>query len=178
MIVGAYEALLHHNRMIDDAALSEFSRQTMGNLMQLRALCLQGQTNQQQEIRDFAAELGTALMRLDLLRNLHRYLQRQLFLLPQSALTNYALTENDFFRSTDPTKLTALFKGEADIIRHHYHNALALLPKTARKIQRSNLIFGKIKMATLDTISKEGFLLLQQYTRLTPLHKLWLTWCS
>ena len=60
-----------------------------------------------------------------------------------------------------------------------YDQAMAQLPAIDRKAQRPGLIMAAIYRTLLDEIARDGFLVLDRRTSLTPVRKLWIatrTW--
>jgi phytoene synthase len=65
--------------------------------------------------------------------------------------------------------------------RDCYREAYALLPESDRRSQRPGLIMSAIYSTLLDEIERDGFLVLDRRTSLTPIRKLllaWRTWVS
>ncbi|MCA3179932.1 MAG: hypothetical protein INH05_14290, partial [Burkholderiales bacterium] len=54
--------------------------------------------------------------------------------------------------------------------------AYALLPESDRRAQRPGLIMSAIYSTLLEEIERDGFLVLDRRTSLTPIRKLWLAW--
>ena len=67
---------------------------------------------------------------------------------------------------------------QAQRVRDYYARALGLLPEADRYAQRSGLIMAAIYQTLLDEIEADGFQVLQQRIRLTPLNKLWIAWST
>jgi phytoene synthase len=57
-----------------------------------------------------------------------------------------------------------------------YDEALALLPEIDRRSQKPGLMMASIYRTLLREIERDGFLVLDRRTSLTPLRKLWLAW--
>jgi phytoene synthase len=57
-----------------------------------------------------------------------------------------------------------------------YAQALAQLPQCDRKAQRTGLMMAAIYRSLLEEIKRDGCLVLDRRTSLTPLRKLWLAW--
>ena len=57
-----------------------------------------------------------------------------------------------------------------------YDRALGQLPAVDRKPQRTGLIMAAIYRTLLTEIARDGFLVLDRRTSLTPVRKLWLAW--
>ena len=65
---------------------------------------------------------------------------------------------------------------EVDRAQRWYDRALAQLPAADRKPQRAGLIMAAIYRTLLAEIARDGYLVLDRRTSLTPLRKLWLAW--
>ena len=65
---------------------------------------------------------------------------------------------------------------QAQRARQYYQRALSLLPVQDRYAQRSGVIMAAIYQTLLDEMEDDGFRVMQQRIRLTPLRKLWIAW--
>jgi phytoene synthase len=66
------------------------------------------------------------------------------------------------------------FQGER--ARQCYAEAMAALPAEDRRDQRPGLVMAAIYRTLLDEIERDGYPVLKQRIRLTPLRKLWIAW--
>jgi len=60
--------------------------------------------------------------------------------------------------------------------RDALHSALAAVPRSERRSQRTLLAQGALAGALLDEIERDGYHVLHQRIALTPVRKLWIAW--
>jgi phytoene synthase len=65
---------------------------------------------------------------------------------------------------------------EVERTQSWYDRALASLPAVDRPTQRAGLAMAAIYRTLLDEIARDGYLVLDRRTSLTPLRKLWIAW--
>ncbi len=127
----------------------------------------------------YAHELGLALQLTNIIRDVGEDARRGRIYLPQDELAQFGVGEADILRSRHTDAFRRLMEFQAARARGHYDAAMAALPRGDRKAQRAGLIMAAIYRATLDEIARDGFLVLDRRTSLTPVRKLWLaarTW--
>jgi 15-cis-phytoene synthase len=73
-------------------------------------------------------------------------------------------------------RLAALFRFQLERIRAYHEQALNHLPDADRHDQRRQRVLAELVLARLAEVEAEGFRLLAQETRLTPLTKFRLAW--
>ncbi len=83
----------------------------------------------------------------------------------------------DLLAAQTTESIRQLFAFQAKRIGEYYQRALDYLPPSDRYAQYSLLIRLDLAMTLLAELAEEGYRLLEQQTRLTPLRKLWLAWC-
>jgi phytoene synthase len=60
--------------------------------------------------------------------------------------------------------------------REALRDALAAVPATERRAQRTLLALGALALALLEEIERDGYHVLHQRIALTPIRKLWIAW--
>lgn len=124
----------------------------------------------------FAHEAGAALLLFDRLDEVRRYVQHGRFYFPEDEMRRFGVGPGDLLAAQTTERVQQLFAFQADRIRDYQRRALEQLPEADRYAQSSLLIRLELAMALLAEITADGYRLLEQRTRLTPLRKLWLAW--
>jgi phytoene synthase len=124
----------------------------------------------------FAHEAGVLLRLFDLLYEVRDHAQRGYCYLPEAEMQRFGIGPGDLLAAQTSDRVRQLFAFQADRIRDYYRRALEFLPAADRLAQAHLLIRVELAMALLAEIAEDGYRLLEQRTRLTPLRKLWLAW--
>ena len=127
---------------------------------------------------DYAARLGLGFQLINILRDVREDARRGRIYLPQDELQRFGMGPTDLLQVATPERVQALFQFQAERARRTCEEALALLPEVDRRAQLPGLIMARIYLTLLDEIEAEGYRVLEQRTRLTPLRKLWLAWTT
>ncbi len=129
----------------------------------------------------YAHTLGLAFQLTNIIRDVGEDARRGRIYLPQDELARFGVTERDILASRHSEQFIALMRFQAERAQEHYTRAFVQLPAADRKSQRAGLIMAAIYRSLLEEIAKDGFLVLDRRTSLTPPRKLWLalkTWFS
>jgi phytoene synthase len=129
-----------------------------------------------QQTAAFAHEAGVALLLLQLLYNVRDDALRGRFYIPDDELQRFGVNHDDLLGTQTTPGLADLFRFQAERIRAYRQRALQHLTETERGAQRHHLALIELGSVLLDEIEADGFRLLQQRIRLTPLRKLWIVW--
>lgn len=124
----------------------------------------------------FAHEAGVLLRLFDLLYHVRDHAQHGYFYLPEADMQRFGVGPGDLLAAQTTDRVRQLFAFQAERIHDYYRRALEFLPLADRPAQSHLLIRVELTMALLAEIAGEGYRLLEQRTKLTPLRKLWLTW--
>ncbi|PIE83069.1 MAG: squalene synthase HpnD [Candidatus Contendobacter odensis] len=125
----------------------------------------------------FAHEAGAALLLFDLLYNTRRHIHGGRCYFPEDDMQRFNVHPDDLLAAQTTESIRQLFAFQAKRIGEYYQRALDYLPPSDRYAQYSLLIRLDLAMTLLAELAEEGYRLLEQQTRLTPLRKLWLAWC-
>ena len=128
------------------------------------------------ETLKYAECLGTAFQLTNIIRDVREDAERGRIYLPLDELLEYRINPHDLLKGQVDEALQALLRFQAERARGYYQRAMQLLPDEDRYRQRSGLIMADIYQALLDEIDADGFKVMQQRIRLTPLRKLWIAW--
>ena len=124
----------------------------------------------------FAHEAGVLLQLFSRLCQARDHAQQGLCYLPEDEMQRFGVGPGDLLAAQTSDRVRQLFVFQAERIHDYYRRALEFLPETDRLAQAHLLIRLELAMVLLAEIAVEGYRLLEQQTRLTPLRKLWLAW--
>lgn len=124
----------------------------------------------------FAHEAGAALLLFELLDNVRRHAQQGRLYVPEEDMRRHGVQPRDLLAAQTPDRVRQLFADQAERIRGYQRRALEQLPSQDRYAQTPLLIRLELMVTLLDEIAQEGYRLLEQRVRLTPLRKLWMAW--
>jgi phytoene synthase len=134
---------------------------------------------QDRQTLKYAHALGLAFQLTNIIRDVGEDARRGRIYLPQDELARFGVSERDILNSRHSEPFVALMRFQTERARAYYTRAFDQLPQVDRKAQRAGLIMAAIYQRLLDEIEKDGFLVLDRRTSLTPPLKLWLalkTW--
>jgi len=147
----------------------------LGSVPALLAVEILGYQDPRATLR-FAHEAGALLLLFERLCEVRPLAQQGRFYLPEDEMRRFGVQPGDLLAAQTTERVRQLFAFQAERIRDYYQRALTQLPDVDRYAQRSLLIRLELALALLDEIAQDGYRLLEQRTRLTPLRKLWLAW--
>ena len=127
----------------------------------------------------YAHDLGLAFQLTNIIRDVGEDARRGRIYLPQDELARFGVSETELLQATYSDKFRQLMEFQVERAQSHYEQAFAQLPQADRKAQRAGLIMAAIYRTTLNEIVRDGCLVLDRRTSLTPLRKIWLagkTW--
>ena len=99
--------------------------------------------------------------------------------LPQDEMAQFGVHTSDILAYRETPGFHKLMQFQVERAQRYYDQALAELPATDRKAQRTGLIMAAIYRATLEEVVHTGCHVLRERVSLPPLRKLWLafkTW--
>ena len=126
--------------------------------------------------RGYARDLGVAFQLTNIIRDVGEDARRGRIYLPQEDLTRFGVAPSSLTRAGYTNGFRALMAFEVERAQAWYERALGQLPAVDRKPQRTGLIMAAIYRTLLTEIARDGFLVLDRRTSLTPVRKLWLAW--
>jgi 15-cis-phytoene synthase len=124
----------------------------------------------------YAHTLGQALQLTNIIRDVGEDALRGRIYLPVSELQQFDVKAHEILKRVYSERFTALMQFQAQRAHALYDQALALLPAADRRAQKPGLMMASIYRTLLREIEADGFQVLHQRTRLTPVRKLWLAW--
>lgn len=126
--------------------------------------------------RDYAETLGLAFQLTNILRDVGEDIRLGRIYIPIEDLKRFNINESELMEYQTTDNIRKLFEYQAERAYHYYEQAFAALPDADRSRQKSGVIMAAIYRTLLDEIKKDGFNVLQQKIKLTPLRKLWIAW--
>ena len=169
---------LEQNRYLDYTGLRLYCRRAAGVVGEM-ASGIFGRTDPQ-TLR-YADTLGLAFQLTNIIRDVGEDARKGRIYLPIEDLQRFGLTAADILATRHSPQFVELMRFQAARARDCYRDAYALLPEADRRSQRPGLIMSAIYSTLLDEIERDGFLVLDRRTSLTPIRKLllaWRTWVS
>ncbi len=131
---------------------------------------------QDRHTQAYARDLGMAMQLTNILRDVREDAQRGRIYIPLDELQRHQLSISDLHQGKTTDNLRALFTAQAERARAYYAQAMAHLPRQDRYAQRSGLIMASVYQSLLAEIEADGYRVLEQRIKLTPLRKLWIAW--
>jgi phytoene synthase len=127
----------------------------------------------------YAHDLGIALQLTNIIRDVGEDARRGRIYLPLDELAQFGVPASDILSARETEAFQKLMAFQIERAQRYYDQALAELPESDRKSQRTGLIMAAIYRATLNEVIYSGCHVLQQRVSLPPLRKLWIalkTW--
>ncbi|TVO65750.1 presqualene diphosphate synthase HpnD [Denitromonas ohlonensis] len=134
---------------------------------------------QDRQTLKYAHDLGLAFQLTNIIRDVGEDARRGRIYLPVEDLQRFSVPASDLLQGEHSDKFVALMQFQTERAISFYDQAMAQLPAIDRKAQRPGLIMAAIYRTLLDEIARDGFLVLDRRTSLTPVRKLWIatsTW--
>ena len=172
-IIDGMEMDLQQTRYPDFKALSLYCYR-VASVVGLLAAEIFGYTDRR--TREYAHDLGMAFKLTNIIRDVGEDARRGRVYLPMDELERFDVPVADILNARHSENFRRLMEFQIERAEGYYAQAMSKLPDVDRKPQRPGLIMAAIYRALLDEIKRDGCLVLNQRTSLTPLRKLWLAW--
>ena len=134
---------------------------------------------QDRQTLKYAQDLGLAFQLTNIIRDVGEDARRGRIYLPIEDLQRFEVPAKDLLEARYSDAFRELMAFQAERAEKFYDQAFAQLPAIDRKAQRPGLVMAAIYRTLLREIARDGFLVLDRRTSLTPLRKVWLagtTW--
>jgi phytoene synthase len=164
---------LEQNRYMDFTGLALYCRRAAGVVGEM-ASGVFGRSHP--DTLRYADTLGLAFQLTNIIRDVGEDARKGRIYLPLEDLQRFGVSVGDIIAARHSERFVALMAFQAERARDCYRRAYALLPESDRRAQRPGLIMSAIYATLLDEIERDGFLVLDRRTSLTPIRKLWLAW--
>lgn len=175
-IIAGMEMDLDQTRYLDFKALHLYCYRVAGVVGLLAAEIFGYQDNQTLK---YAHDLGLAFQLTNIIRDVGEDARRGRVYLPLDELKRFDVPLADILNAKYSDNFRRLMEFQIERAEQTYVQALAQLPQQDRKAQRAGLMMAAIYRSLLAEIKRDGCLVLDRRTSLTPLRKLWLackTW--
>ena len=177
-IITGMEMDLTQTRYLDFAGLERYCYHVAG-VVGLLAASIFGYSDPR--TLDYARSLGTAFQLTNIIRDVGEDARKGRIYLPMEDLRAHGVTAEDILRGRHTPAFAGLMRQQYERAQSFYDKAFAALPAADRRAQRPGQVMAAIYRTLLVEIERDGFLVLDRRTSLTPLRKLWLatkTWFS
>jgi 15-cis-phytoene synthase len=124
----------------------------------------------------WAAPLGEALLQGQLVAELGNDARHGRIYIPIDEMQRYNVTAADVINRKYSDAFTEMMRFQVKRARDALNAALAGIPSTERRTQRTLRAQGALALALLDEIEQDGYHVLHQSIALTPIRKLWIAW--
>ena len=124
----------------------------------------------------WAPPLGNALMLAQLVQELGNDARHGRIYLPIDELQRFQVSAADLINRKYTPAFDELMRFQTGRAREAILAALAGIPPSERKTQRTLRAQSAIALALLDEIERDGYRVLHQRIALTPVRKLWIAW--
>ena len=135
--------------------------------------------HQDRQTLKYAHDLGLAFQLTNIIRDVGEDARRGRIYLPIEDLQRFDVPAKDILEARYSDAFRELMAFQAERAEKFYDQAFAQLPAVDRKAQRPGLVMAAIYRTLLREIARDGFMVLDRRTSLTPLRKVWLagtTW--
>ena len=172
-IIDGMEMDLTQTRYLDFKALSLYCYRVASVVGLLAAEIFGYQDRQTQK---YAYNLGMAFQLTNIIRDVGEDARRGRVYLPIDELQRFNVPVADIVNSRYSDNFRQLMEFQIERAETYYAQAMLELPAVDRKTQRPGLVMAAIYRTLLDEIKRDGCLVLDRRTSLTPLRKLWIAW--
>ncbi len=127
----------------------------------------------------YAHDLGIAFQLTNIIRDVGEDARRGRIYLPVEDLERFGVPARDILEARHSERFRDLMQFQYARAEHFYDQAFSHLPDVDRKSQRPGLVMAAIYRTLLREIARDGFLVLDRRTSLTPVRKIWIagmTW--
>lgn len=124
----------------------------------------------------YALDLGIAFQLTNIIRDVREDAERNRIYIPHEDLARFRVDEEEILHFHETDRFHQLMAFQAQRAHDYYDKALTALPERDRYAQLPGLVMARIYRDLLAAIAADGWQVLRQRTRLTPMRKLWLAW--
>jgi len=124
----------------------------------------------------WSVPLGNALMLAQFVAEIGNDARHGRIYVPIDELQRYNVTAADLINRRYSDAFTELMQFQTARARDALHAALAAMPATEKRLQRTLRAQAALALALLEEIERERFQVLHQQIVLTPIRKLWIAW--
>ena len=172
-IIRGCQMDLEQTRYLDFAALQQYCHLVAGVVGEVAAQIF-GQS--QPQTTQYAHTLGQALQLTNIIRDVGEDAKMGRIYIPINEMQNFDVKAHEILKCIPSARFSALMAFQAERAQGLYTQALGLLPDADRRSQKPGLMMASIYRTLLERIQAQGFPVLTERVRLSPLRKFWLAW--
>jgi len=172
-IIRGCQMDLEQTRYLDFAALQQYCHLVAGVVGEVAAQIF-GQS--QPQTTQYAHTLGQALQLTNIIRDVGEDAKIGRIYIPINEMQNFDVKAHEILKCIPSARFSALMAFQAERAQGLYTQALGLLPDADRRSQKPGLMMASIYRTLLARIQAQGFPVLTERERLSPLRKFWLAW--
>jgi len=172
-IIRGCQMDLEQTRYLDFAALQQYCHLVAGVVGEVAAQIF-GQS--QPQTTQYAHTLGQALQLTNIIRDVGEDAKIGRIYIPINEMQNFDVKAHEILKCIPSARFSALMAFQAERAQGLYTQALGLLPDADRRSQKPGLMMASIYRTLLARIQAQGFPVLTERVRLSPLRKFWLAW--
>ena len=172
-IIRGCQMDLEQTRSLDFAALQQYCHLVAGVVGEVAAQIF-GQS--QPQTTQYAHTLGQALQLTNIIRDVGEDAKIGRIYIPINEMQNFDVKAHEILKCIPSARFSALMAFQAERAQGLYTQALGLLPDHDRRSQKPGLMMASIYRTLLARIQAQGFPVLTERVRLSPLRKFWLAW--
>ncbi len=172
-IIDGMEMDLRQTRYLDFKGLQLYCYR-VASVVGLLSAEIFGYTDRQTQ--KYAHDLGIALQLTNIIRDVGEDARRGRIYIPMDELQRFEVPAADILQSRYSDNFRRLMEFQVERAEQYYTQALAALPDADHKAQRPGLVMAAIYRTLLEEIRRDGCLVLDRRTSLTPVRKVWIAW--
>ncbi|PMS34873.1 farnesyl-diphosphate farnesyltransferase [Trinickia symbiotica] len=172
-LVAGFEMDLNQARYLDFANLRGYIEKVGGAFAGAVARVT---AREPERAGEWAPPLGNGLMLAQLVQELGNDARHGRIYIPIDELQRHQVTAADLINRKYSAEFSELMRFQTSRARDALQAALAGIPASERKTQRTLRAQSAMALALLDEIERDGYQILHQQIALTPIRKLWIAW--
>ncbi|WP_094782145.1 squalene/phytoene synthase family protein [Paraburkholderia ribeironis] len=172
-LLAGFEIDLDQARYLDYPNLRRYLQGVGGTFA---ALVARASANDAVQALGWAAPLGEALLLAQFVVETGNDARHGRIYIPIDEMQRFNVTAADLINRKYTDAFTELMRFETNRARTALQTALAAMPASERRPQRTLLAQAALALALLDEIERDGYHVLHQRIALTPIRKLWIAW--
>ncbi|WP_027798766.1 squalene/phytoene synthase family protein [Paraburkholderia dilworthii] len=176
-LLSGFEMDLDQARYLDYPNLRRYVQTVGGTFASLLARAAsRKEPTDATEAPGWSAPLGEALLLAQFVAETGNDARHGRIYIPIDEMQRFNVTAADLINRKYSDAFTELMRFQTKRARNAVHTALAAVPASERRSQRTLLAQGALASALLDEIERDGYHVLHQRIALTPIRKLWIAW--
>lgn len=176
-LLSGFEMDLDQARYLDYPNLRRYVQAVGGTFASLVARSARTKASADgSQAPDWSTPLGEALLLAQLVVETGNDARHGRIYIPIDEMQRFNVTAADLINRKYSDAFTELMRFQTKRARDAVRTALAAVPASERRSQRTLLAQGALASALLDEIERDGYHVLHQRIALTPIRKLWIAW--